>query len=155
MLFTTYRDNRILPVFIIAICLVLNYSLLNSSVERFGTVRLPVNHQPVSATIPIPKPSDRTQQTHPSSQAKLEGSDVLLILKAGGTSMYYRFLIYLATSLSTERINLGNVVICLDCKETIGNSTTIDVLENMTTATKSHPAFDVYHAVPQYVENNV
>ncbi|KAJ4052044.1 hypothetical protein NW761_014335 [Fusarium oxysporum] len=25
----------------------------------------------------------------------------------------------------------------------------------MTTATKSHPDFDVYHAVPQYIENNV
>ncbi|EXL93783.1 hypothetical protein FOIG_13350 [Fusarium odoratissimum NRRL 54006] len=97
--------------------------------EGFGTVRVPVNHQPLSATIPVLKPSHRTQQTHPSGQAKHEGSDVLLILKTGGASMYRRLLIHLVTSLSPERINPDNVVIYSDDKETIGNFTTIDVLK--------------------------
>ncbi|KAF5590559.1 glycosyltransferase family 31 [Fusarium subglutinans] len=155
MMFTTYRENRILPPSIIAICLALYCYLLNSSVERLGARRLPDNPQSELKTNSLSEPTHQSLQMQPDGHGKLDGSDVLLILKTGGTSMYHRLLIHLVTSLSQERINPQNVVIYSDYEEAIGNFTTIDVLKNMTEAIKSHPDFDVYHALPQYVKNNV
>ncbi|KAJ4307610.1 hypothetical protein N0V84_012609 [Fusarium piperis] len=99
--------------------------------------------------------SDGSKPTRPGGHGKLAEDDVLLIMKTGGTTMYHRLLVHLVTSLSPERINASNVVIYSDYAETIGNFTTLDVLANVTAATQSHPDFDVYHAMPQYVANNV
>jgi hypothetical protein len=155
IMFTTYKDNRVLSVVIIAGCLALYYCLLNPSVERFGAVRVPVSHSSASVTKSASKIPHQPQQTRPGGHGELQSSDVLLIMKTGGTSMYHRLLVHLVTSLSPERVHPDNVVIYSDYTETIGNFTTIDILTNMTEATKSHPDFDVYHAVPQYEANNV
>ncbi|KAF4343933.1 glyco n-acetylgalactosamine 3-beta-galactosyltransferase 1 [Fusarium beomiforme] len=163
-MFVTYKNNRVLPILVIAACLVLYYHLLDISVERFGAVGIRLSRPFAPVTEPradnslasvLAENSYYPRPTRPSSHEKLGASDILLILKTGGTSMYHRLLVHLVTSLSPERINSSNVVIYSDYAETIGNFTTIDVLANMTAATKSHPDFDVYHAVPQFVANNV
>lgn len=151
---TTFKDNRILPPLIIAVCLWLFYSLIDPSVQRFGSViQVAADHTTLdTARVSQPIVSKPPQ---PNGHRRLVGDDVLLIMKTGGTSMYYRLLVHLVTSLSPERISLSNVVIYSDYPETIGNFTILDVLANLTTATQSHPDFDIYRALPQYVANNV
>lgn len=151
---TTYKENRILPVAIILACLVLYYNLVDTSLPRFGGVKASTNITAQSSTAGSTS-SRQNQPSQSDSREKLKNDDLLLIMKTGGTSTYNRLLSHLITSLSPERISPGNTVIYSDYVETIGNFTTIDILTNLTEATKSHPDFDVYRAVPQYFSNNV
>lgn len=120
--------------------------------ERFGAV---VIQSGAAQSSTSGLTSSRSKPQRPVDNGKLVADDVLLIMKTGGTTVYHRLLVHLVTSLSLERINPSNVAIYSDYAQTIGNFTTLDVLINTTAATQSHPDFDVYRALPQYVANNV
>ena len=156
----TYRNNRLVPAVIIAICIILVIWLIDPTVENFGNpIPRVTDNSPVAE--PVSKP-DREQvsagepssEHPPISSEKLEDDDILLIMKTGGTSMWKRLPIHLTTTLSGTRISLSNTAIYSDNTEAIGAFTIIDALANMTDSTKQSPDFDVYRQQAEHAAHN-
>ncbi|KEY71771.1 hypothetical protein S7711_06526 [Stachybotrys chartarum IBT 7711] len=172
----TYKNNRLVPAIIIVSCVFLFFYLLDPAVShvqtgyRPATIVQPQAGQYVEVSLKddtktVPPPAVQhvepaTAPAEPSSPRQyasvngLAPTDVLLIMKTGGTTMWKRLLIHLTTSLAVERIPRENVVIYSDMSEKIGAFTTVDVLANMSAAAKAMPDFDVYREQPEYIANN-
>ncbi|OAQ88056.1 glycosyltransferase family 31 protein [Purpureocillium lilacinum] len=170
----TYRNNRLVPAVIIAICIILVFSLIDPTVENFGLpapkttdrdatrAGAPPSAEPArtqSAGKPAVEPTRQVSHSEPSPKApttpqRLGEDDVLLIMKTGGTSMWKRLLVHLTTTLSGSRISPSNIVIYSDNAETIGSFTVVDALANMTDETKRSADFDVYRQQFEYVAHN-
>ncbi|KAL2171394.1 hypothetical protein VTG60DRAFT_3037 [Thermothelomyces hinnuleus] len=177
----THKNNRLLPVIIITICLWAVYCLVDPTVNNFSNALSRWNSGQHSDTgSPSPSEpetaspstwSDPTSPTPGSASAtetagglradehpvygNLSANDVLLILKTGSTSMWKRLLIHLTTTLSPARVPPENSVVYSDHPERIGNLDIIDALANVSAATKALPDFDVYHQNPEYAGRNV
>jgi hypothetical protein len=166
----TYRNNRLVPTVIIAVCLWLAFCLIDPDVNNWGDVipewrfsqdqgRSPVWETQASATTTGPslsRTSTASKTTnHDKASGKLSASDVLLIMKTGSTSMWKRLLVHLSTTLSPDRIPIGNTVVYSDYSETVGTFSIIDALANITKKSKDLPDFDVYRQQPQYADHNV
>ncbi|KAL2267970.1 hypothetical protein VTJ83DRAFT_2816 [Remersonia thermophila] len=166
----TYRNNRVVPIVIITLCLWLVYNLFDLHVNNWVTVwdisktddnleRSPPS-PPADPAPSRPPPSTSTNDRRPAVDTGLDGlnlttNDVLLIMKTGTTSMWKRLPIYLTTSLSPDRIPPENVVIYSDSNDQIGSFQIIDVLANITEITKARPDFQVYQQQPEYARHNV
>lgn len=167
-----YRNNRLAPAIIITACLWLSYMLLNTS-----SIRSPGVEKTVTL---VPLVSGKSQEslldtpaavTHPDDdepaiassgsreaanrKGTLSPEDVLLIVKTGGTTLYKRLLIHLATTFAPKRIPLQNTVIYSDCPDNVGSFQVIDVLVNTTSRTLNSTEFDVYRSQGEYRANNV
>ena len=183
-----YRDNRLVPLLIIATCIGLFYNLLDTTLTGRGAAGWfgssgapayraePVSQQPktnslatstastlyestsvATSTAPTSTTVGNPDTVKPSgsSHAELSADDVLLIMRTGGTMVYRRLLVHLATSLSAARVSPSNAVIYSDYAETIGDFTVVDALANLTSKIKSSPEFSAYTSLPQYVASNV
>ncbi|KAK4164443.1 glycoprotein-N-acetylgalactosamine 3-beta-galactosyltransferase [Cladorrhinum sp. PSN259] len=181
----SYKNNRLVPAVIVATCICFVYYLVDPSVDNYGASLPDWRIQNVPATTTSSSSSARARPTtqiwsepsvavetatpsskhesgdehgspnHSSDPNHLSPEDVLLVMKTGSTSMWKRLLVHLSTSLAPERIPLKNTVIYSDKPETIGTFNIIDVLANMTEATKARPDFDVYRQQPEYDAHNV
>ncbi|KAF7553493.1 hypothetical protein G7Z17_g3582 [Cylindrodendrum hubeiense] len=169
----TYRNNRLVPAIIIAACIGLFYYLIEPPVGGYGRVFPDVVEDPSQSPeqhVGTPAQNETASDTWsavaeeppaPTQSFKdvplggpLTKDDVLLIVKTGGTTMWKRLLVHLATTLASERISPDNVIIYSDYAETIGRFKIIDVLANMTESAKAKPDFDVYRQQPEYMANN-
>ncbi|KAH7129708.1 glycosyltransferase family 31 protein [Dactylonectria estremocensis] len=167
-----YRNNRLVPAVIIAICIGLMYYLIDPSVGSNGRVYPEILEDPsqhsehhvdapaqnktasdTSAVAEEPPASTQSFKDVPLGE-QLTKDDVLLIVKTGGTTMWKRLLVHLTTTLASERVSPDNVVVYSDYPETIGRFDIIDVLANMTDSAKAMPDFDVYRDQPEYMANN-
>lgn len=168
----TYRNNRVAPAIVIGICLLLFYFFIDFPIDELSTKasKWSSQHPLGEARPPVelhPHPgmatSDKaTEESVAEASVDYEGpnrglstDDVLLVMKTGGTSMWKRLLVHLATTLSGERIKQQNMVIYSDLSERVGSFTTIDIFENTTGPTRNRPEFDIYRAQAEYAENNV
>ena len=170
----TYRNNRLVPAAIIAVCLWASYSLLDSHVNNWADVLTQWSFDQDHDQTPAWKTATTTHPTsvdagpvstqawptsaptpHHYTSGNLSTDDVLLIIKTGSTSIWKRLLIHLTTTLSRDRISLANTVIYSDHPETIGNMHIMDALANITKTTKSSPEFAVYRQQPEYAGHNV
>lgn len=169
----TYRNNRLVPAVIIAICITLVFFLVDPSVENYGNpvpkmtdddetrVEIsPPTESHVSEVIAeesvehVETPRPTVPSPSPVTSINLDEDDILLIMKTGGTSMWKRLLIHLTTTLSNERISPSNIVIYSDLPETIGTFKIVDIFANMTTKVKQSPDFEHYIQQPEYQANN-
>jgi hypothetical protein len=170
----TYKNNRLVPAIIIAVCFWVAYCLIDPNVNNFGDAlpgwRFSQDHDQTpwatstttanstsptkdaaSATV-FTSTSQITQHTHIDN---LSATDVLLIMKTGSTSMWKRLLVHLTTTLSPSRIPIENTVVYSDYPETIGKVHIIDALANITKTTMALADFDVYRQHPEYADHNV
>ncbi|KAH7324797.1 glycosyltransferase family 31 protein [Stachybotrys elegans] len=173
----TYRNNRMAPALIIAVCIVSIYFFLSPAPNhrlsqpldlgtsvKIGEASHVQQHEHVSSEQDVPPQemaSPPAEDKEPDSAAhvgsadgSLSPNDVLLIMKTGGTTMWKRLLAHLMTSLAEERIPHNNIVIYSDLNETIGHFRTIDVLANMSHIAGNTPDFDVYRQQPEYMAHN-
>ncbi|KAH6604304.1 glycosyltransferase family 31 protein [Trichoderma cornu-damae] len=162
----TYKNNRSIPALIIALCFVLFYCLFDPSLENYGYKPAAKQKGTVTGQRKLLEPDAEPDAVGTPAKAKTAGKavvssykglstdDVLLIVKTGGTTMWKRMLVHLATTLSHDRIPLANTAIYSDLPEQIGPFTVIDVLANMSAAAKAKPDFDVYRQQPEYMAHN-
>ncbi len=152
----THRNNRLVPVVIITLCVWLFYCLVDPSVAnlRASQRNRVIEYAPAAASVTRPV-SSSANETLQKTYGELSPDDVLLIMRTGGTSLWKRLLIHLTTTLSKERINRDNIVIYSDLPEKIADFTVIDALANVTKATMDRPDFDIYRSQPEYAVNNV
>ncbi len=168
-----YRNNRLVPAIIIAVCFWLFFSLLRPvsiDVLRDAFPEQPsktaqdkqnsVSSRPrppsktISASTTTPIAAQHGSQPSHAGEG-LSKDEVLLVMKTGGTSMWKRLLIHLSTTLSSERIKQQNTVIYSDIEAVIGSFEVVDILSNTTTETMMGPQFDVYREQSDYLQHNV
>ncbi|KAF4122288.1 glycosyltransferase family 31 [Geosmithia morbida] len=187
----SYRNNRIVPAVIIAICLLLTVWLIDPSVEDLGKSVAPkatdshkaqtayyydqeeIQDESTAEDYASRQKQQEEQQREQEQKLKQQqeeddssvnqtsssdmlpdDDDILLIVKTGGTTMWKRLLVHLATTLSAERISPSSIAIYSDNAETIGSFTVIDSLANMSAAVHNSSDFDVYRQQPEYAANN-
>lgn len=179
----SYKNNRLVPALIVTACICFVYYLIDPSVDYGSAIPALQNPQATSSRTARPAPTFASWSSAPpvtavetptpkhdhetgsdshhdvtpdhSNSTHLSPSDVLLVMKTGSTSMWKRLLVHLTTSLSPDRIPQSNTVIYSDQAGKIGSFNIIDVLANITEATKKRPDFDIYRQQPEYDAYNV